>query len=74
MNFRNSDPPAAFKAQRIEDMLEAAGFNNGLGTDLVNGADTNVTDAAQSFENVRDLTESVEANMAEFNARWEDSR
>ena len=74
MNFRNSNPPAAFKTSRIISMLDATEANNRLGSDLVNEADSNLQNATRSFAKVQDVKSKMEKYTEEFNKKQESDR
>ena len=71
MNFRNSDPPAAYKTNRISGLLEASKANIEMGSNLVNEADELVQTAAENFERLRDMQDQMESRSADSAATIE---
>ena len=70
-NFRNSDPPASFKAARINSMKDATEANNKMGTDLVNEAETFLGEAQSSFDGLADKREILDQTFTDANDRLE---
>ena len=52
MNFKNANSPAAFKRNRINDMIKDSKDNNELGRKMENSAKTFLKEATAAFDNL----------------------
>ena len=62
MNFKNANSPAAFKRNRINDMIKESKDNNELGRKMENSAKTFLKEATKAFENLNNEHTTMEGN------------
>lgn len=72
LNFRNSEPPAAFKTARINSMSTAAEASVQMASDLTAEATVFLSEAADAFDSLRDRSGDMEATQAELSATLEE--
>ena len=72
LNFRNSDPPASFKAGRIATLDDNAKSSNDLGSSLVFEADKFLRAAGDAYGRLAGERDGMQARQDDFNGRISD--